>query len=363
MGCHQSVPPQQWLSLRHRPESPHEGLSRELSNILMLNDWEFIICIGDRQIFKYNVLSDEWTLFWSFTFPLIRIQIMTLNQSTMCLHLIANNGAHRILDITKMTERNGRSVQRRAMMLLDINGILCRWDSNQNGHSEYEQNTNLWTLKSPQGIHGQITLPRCRVVKGTYVFVATQNMVLVIGGVADHHLYHRRICGIWRYCIVSRQWAHIINTRFDLTDCGAVLSADEHFVVISSFNGIHILEIVGGLQRGDVASYKLWRTCSSVQPEFVPAKRLQFLLDSHRMTRSCGQGYGRLLVEGWIRQSVSIIIPSDIVMMICEMGSTVEMIHWMGNYRHVDSRTLVRNKYSRRHLASSLQRLLESRVP
>lgn len=312
------------------------------TGIFKLNEREFVIGIGENQLFKYNSILDEWRLFLQLpqTINIDSDTKMAIDQNNNQLYLSVNDKSLAkmlVIDIGTgiirqesphyHSEIGGNS-------LINVNGTIHKIGGSDL-HVVWNEDRNSWNK-----MHSEILSDHFHELHAmSVVHVLSKNILLMIGPSFGASAQKKEIItgdrGIWRLDLDTGIWECIDSIKFDFFFCGSVLTADEQYVIIlggmiqdsSTYlesDWIHVLDI-----RTD--DYKLWT--SSIRPPHPDGA-------SYQVASSGGKKLSFWMITGSIRQLYEekefigmVAVPSVIIRIINEFQfnatESPERIHWI----------------------------------
>lgn len=354
-----------WKALRPYPSSTP---FRFRSNVMILNEQEFIVIIGpdDRRednqgpqyIYKYHVQpwhahGNPWTiLLESPVSALVKVRsygTMAIDQSANHLFL-AGSKETVIMDLSsgsvvhKTTRAVSSHVEKYLLyqqpVVLNANGVIHKleWKQEKNENGDWSQVVPVHEIWNHALMEWRIQHVFESISSASreidLIHVPSKNIILMIGGginlnrstgLNSHSLREIRIR---RYHISTGQWEVLKAIKWDLPysrSNGCVLSADERYVILMPIVEKKVKKrSIYALDIRDDNDYKLWKSVKR-----TPKNTCRY---PHRMTKSGGKGRTALLASGWIRRWRR-HFPRELVVIIGDL-SLDEMIHWITTKEH-----------------------------
>ena len=338
-----------------QPVSSHPGQECR-SNVLMLNEREFIIGTNRHQIFKYNAHRDEWTLF---------VESLGIFQNGNLSMVLDHNGLRMSggwNEILTVDINNGEQTGTRMRKCWIIHGGSMMFWVNAGGtihkvcwgHSVWNRDTCIWDkYKVPDQFGGN-------VAGASLVYVPSKRIILMIGGRRSNY----GPIGIWRFVIASSEWEQMVQPdAFPNESVAAVLTSNEEKVIIAGgrdcapIDSTYVFLQVLDISNDD--RYGLWQ--STIRCPLTRGRGDNAVEVDH-CARTSGRSESRLLTVGWIRKtftSEAVIERTPPPLAIVELivdWCCIEMIHW------ISGRTVLSNKQWRNHFVLPLTQILSSDV-
>ena len=319
-----------WIPLATRPDGDCSGFA------VLLNKTEFMVGIGDQQIFKFDSIQNEWTLVLELPTPLrLPGNSMAVDSNSNRLYLSGPQSTMLIFDLLSgsiihqspgyipgtVSMTLGMALGMDDASLVNVNGAIHRIGGNGiSGHSVWNDSLRVW---HHFGSGGNI-----RGFSGSAIYVPSKRIILAIGAQSVRNVFDTNV-GVWRHHINSGKWHKMksIKTDIDFSGCGCVLTSDEKYVVIMGCDRLEQRDCIGILHILDGDRYELRKSALN-----IPGPPLTGLY-LHRYALTEDTLKCKLLTAGWIRRvfaSKGCSCPSDIKGMIGNYYS-MEMFHWIAN--------------------------------
>ena len=295
-----------WIRLAHRPWAVIDASA-------VLNDEEFVVIRSNYQIFKYNIVRDEWKHMW---------EVDELNGHEYTCSAVINRETNRLyvsgsryFQMAVVDLLTGKMVHELCDdpwdhgNLVNVNGTIHRVGGFDNKHVNWNYNVGDYE----NVIHTFPWDPR----SVSLVYVKSKDIILMLGGESggydgnDNEIEQKPL-GMWRFQIALSKWEQIdMGIEHSLLAGRTVLTPDEQKIIIIGAN-IYVLDIQ------DENHYKLMQ--SSVTFQLPTFRGAYSVLMNHAKAEI------HLVTFGWMRRQKH--IPKDIKKLIDQFAAYSEyMIH------------------------------------
>lgn len=315
--------------------SPPDG--HMIGNSMVLDDAQFAITVSQqfrrRQIFKYNVHRDEWTVLLNIEeslgsqkLPISRCidldarRLYMSGEVSIMMVIDLDSGAviTRLPKVRYIPQNIGvcPSVVNVCGTIHKIGGDFTR-DSYP--HTIWDGNQEKWIPA-----RGCSTLLTDGLSCCSTVFVPSKNKLFLIGGLYDPG--DEFSAGIWSYDIANGIWKKMEGIEFHLFQCDSILTLDEQYILITGTEHItskHIVDIYV-LDIRDDGDYKLMMSLTRKPSRY-----------STLVARSSNCRESHLLACGWTRKLFAtdifneVRMPSSSIIRLIAQRCESEMIHWV----------------------------------